>query len=200
VAAAQAAESKGFSVTVPARCATTKQLAGLAASGHAQPMTTCVRILAAIGIGLAIAIPSAAQAQRGEGAYRSGDYPRAAKSVGPAAERGNARAQAYLGFMYQYGRGVPQNYERAQYWYRRAAEQGNATGQKLLGLLLDKGLGTETNHIGAHVWLNLAAARTKGVEHEDNIRLRDAVASKMSLGQLADAQYLASTWFPKPER
>jgi hypothetical protein len=61
-------------------------------------------------------------------------------------------------------------------------------------------LGTETNHVGAHVWLNLAAARTKGLEHEDNIRLRDAVASKMSLGQLADAQHLASTWFPKPER
>jgi TPR repeat protein len=170
----------------------------MAASRHAPPMTTCVRILAAIGIGLVFAIP--AQAQRGDVAYRTGDYPRAVKSFGPAAERGNARAQAYLGFMYQYGRGVPQNYGLAQYWYRRAAEQGNATGQKLLGLLLDKGLGTETNHVGAHVWLNLAAARTKGAEHEDNIRLRDAVASKMSLGQLADAQYLASMWFAKPER
>ena len=46
----------------------------------------------------------------GEGAYRSGDYLRAVKRIGPAAERGDARAQAYLGFMYQYGRGVPQNY------------------------------------------------------------------------------------------
>ena len=102
--------------------------------------------------------------------------------------------------MYQYGRGVPQNYDLALYWYRRSAEQGNPVAQRLLGLMLDKGLGVATNHIGAHVWLNLAASRTKGAEHEDNVRLRDAVASKMSLGQLADAQYLASTWFPKPER
>src|SRR5262245_40810341 len=125
-------------------------------------MTTCVRISAFMGIALALLASAPVHAQRGEGAFRTGDYPRAVKSIGPSAERGNARAQAYLGFMYQYGRGVPQSYVQAQYWYRRAAEQGNAAGQKLLGLLLDKGLGTETNHVGAHVWLNLAAARTKG--------------------------------------
>jgi hypothetical protein len=50
------------------------------------------------------------------------------------------------------------------------------------------------------MWLNLAAARTRGDVHEDNIRLRDAVAGKLSLGQLADAQYLASAWVPKRER
>jgi TPR repeat protein len=158
-------------------------------------MTKIAFLLAA-----ALASLAPAQAQRGQSAYRTGDYPRAVKSVGPDAERGNARAQAYLGFMYQYGRGVPQNYTLAHYWYRRGAEQGNPVAQRLLGLMLDKGLGIATNHVGAHVWLSLAAARTKGVEHEDNVRLRDAVASKMSLGQLADAQFLANTWFPKPER
>src|SRR5690349_20465149 len=104
-----------------------------------------------MSIGLALLAPAPVHAQRGEGAFRTSDYPRAARSVVPSAERGNARAQAYLGFMYQYGRGVPQNYVLAQYWYRRAAEQGHPTAQKLLGLLLDKGLGTETNHVGAHV-------------------------------------------------
>ncbi len=88
----------------------------------------------------------------------------------------------------------------AVYWYRRGAEQGNAVAQHLLGLMYDKGLGVATDHVLAHMWLSLAAARTKGAEHEDNVRLRDAVASKMSLGQLADAQYLASAWVPKPER
>ena len=57
-----------------------------------------------------------------------------------------------------------------------------------------------SDHVLAHVWLNLAAARTKGAAHEDNIRLRDAVANKLSLGQLSDARYLAGLWFPKPER
>src|SRR5687767_1923227 len=158
-------------------------------------MKACVLAMLAF-----IALVPAASAQPGQWAYGTGNYPAAARKLGPDAERGNARAQAYLGFMYQYGRGVPQNYTLAHYWYRRAAEQGNPVAQRLLGLMLDKGLGIPTNHVGAHVWLSLAAARTKGVDHEDNVRLRDAVASKMSLGQLADAQYLASHWFPKPER
>jgi len=134
-----------------------------------------------------------------DGAFRAGDYPRAIRRIAPAAERGNARAQAFLGFMYQYGRGVAQNYALAAYWYRRSAEQGNPTAQHLLGLMFDKGLGVPTNHVAAHVWLSLAAARTKGSDHEDNVRLRDAVAAKMSFGQLYDAQALAQTWAPKPE-
>jgi uncharacterized protein len=152
-------------------------------------------------LALALMVPSLGQARSpGEGAYRTGDYPRAVRKIGPSAERGNARAQAYLGFMYQYGRGVPQNYGLAVYWYTRGAEQGEPRAQHLLGLMYDKGLGVVSDHVLAHMWLNLAAARTKGAEHEDNVRLRDAVASKMSLGQLADAQYLARGWVPKPER
>jgi uncharacterized protein len=164
-----------------------------------------IRVIKQIASVLALAVALAPlgpahSAPPGEGAYRSGDYPRALRRIGPAAERGNARAQAYLGFMYQYGRGVPQNYGLAVYWYTRGAEQGNAVAQHLLGLMYDKGLGVVTDHVLAHMWLSLAAARTKGAEHEDNVRLRDAVASKMSHGQLADAQYLARAWVPKPER
>lgn len=143
---------------------------------------------------------ASAQAAPLDNAFRTENFPRAVKSVGPAAERGNARAQAYLGFMYQYGRGVPQNYTLAYYWYRRGAEQGNAAAQHSLGLLYDKGQGTPTDHVLAHMWLSLAAAATKGDVHEDNVRLRNAVASKMSLGQLSDAQSLAVSWVPKRER
>lgn len=120
--------------------------------------------------------------------------------VTAAAERGDARAQSQLGFMYATGRSVPQNYTLAAYWYRRGAEQGNAAAQHLLGLMYDKGFGVPPDYVLAHMWLNLAAARTRGDVHEDNIRLRDAVAGKMSLGQLADAQYLAVNWIPKRER
>src|SRR4029077_14706093 len=156
------------------------------------------RVLAVMA--LTLAMGTAQAAPLGESAYRSGDYPRAVKRIGPAAERGDPRAQAYLGFMYQYGRGVAQNYRLAYYWYRRGAEQGNASAQHLLGLLYDKGQGTPTDHVLAHMWLSLAAAATKGADHEDNVRLRNAVASKMSLGQLSDAQSLAVSWVPKPER
>ena len=152
-----------------------------------------------VGVVLALGALVPAQSAPLDGAYRASDYPRAIKRVGPAAERGNARAQAFLGFMYQYGRGVAQNYALAIYWYRRSAEQGNPIAQHLLGLMFDKGMGVPTNHVAAYMWLSLAASRTKGPEHEDNVRLRDAVAAKMSLGQLYDAQYLAQTWAPKPE-
>src|SRR5260370_25840199 len=93
----------------------------------------------AFAFALALAVAAPAQAARLDGAFRAGDFPRAVKSVGPAAERGEARAQAYLGFMYQYGRGVPQNYTLAYFWYRRGAEQGNAAPHHLLGLLYDQG-------------------------------------------------------------
>lgn len=146
-----------------------------------------------------LAFAPAAGAQPGQWSYRSGDYPAAARRLGPVAERGNARAQAYLGFMYQYGRGVPQNHALAVYWYRRGAEQGNPVAQHLLGLMYDKGFGVLVDHVLAHMWLSLAAARTRGREHEDNVQLRDAVASKMSKGQVADAQALAAAWIPKRE-
>jgi TPR repeat protein len=41
-----------------------------------------------------------------DGAYRAVTIRAAINAIGPAAERGDPRAQAYLGFMYQYGRGV----------------------------------------------------------------------------------------------
>lgn len=154
-------------------------------------------LLAAAALALLLCAP-ATGAELGMRALRG--YPGATPQVTVGAERGNARAQARLGFMYATGRGVPQNYALASYWYRRSAEQGNAVAQHLLGLMYDKGFGVPTDHILAYMWLNLSAARTRGDEHEDNIRLRDAVAGKLSRGQLADAQQLAVNWVPKPEK
>ena len=154
----------------------------------------------AVAVIALLACAPASAAELNGWAYRAVRTTKALPVVTAAAERGDARAQAQLGFMYATGRNVAQNYALASYWYRRAAEQGNAAAQHLLGLMYDKGFGVPPDYVLAHMWLNLAAARTKGDVHEDNIRLRDAVAGKMSLGQLADAQYLAVNWIPKPER
>jgi len=48
--------------------------------------------------------------------------------------RGNARALGRLGFRYENGLGVPQNYIAAVDLYRRAAEQGDTFAQCRLGL------------------------------------------------------------------
>src|SRR5207244_5999009 len=100
------------------------------------------------------------------------------------AQRGDARAQAILGFMYANGRGVPQSYDVAVDWYLQSAEGGDPTGQYLLGLAYDKGFGVTQNVIFAYKWLNLAAAHTPRQNREQVLRLRDAVATKMTRAQL----------------
>src|SRR5258708_11648441 len=45
------------------------------------------------------------------------------------AQRGDAHAQAILGFMYANGRGVPQSYDVAVDWYVQSAWLGDPNGQ-----------------------------------------------------------------------
>jgi hypothetical protein len=122
-------------------------------------------------------------------------------SIVRLAERGDAQAQTRLGFMLATGRGLPQNFAEAAYWYRRAAEQGDPDAQYLLGVCHDLGKGVPVDWVQAHKWLNLSAGRTRaGEEREHRARMRDAIASKLSRAELAAAQRLAIAWRPKPER
>jgi hypothetical protein len=72
-------------------------------------------------------------------AFRRGDYVRTANLLGPLALRGNARAQAMLGYLYANGLGTPQSYFAAVDLYTNAAERGNPTAQYLLGLCTIRG-------------------------------------------------------------
>ena len=115
-----------------------------------------------------------------------------------SAWRANARADALLGFKYEHGLGVPQSFEVAAVFYQRAAELGDPTGQYLLGLMYDKGHGVWEDTVLAHKWLNLAAAHAPPRYREQYLRVRDAVASKMTPDQIYFAQQLAVQWVPKP--
>jgi uncharacterized protein len=123
-----------------------------------------------------------------------GDPATALKRIGPQARRGNARAEALLGYMYEHGLGVPQSWPAAVDYYLLAAERGDATGQYLLGLMYDKGFGVSRDVVQAYKWLDLAAARGPLNNREYFIRLRDAVASKMTRAQLDLGQQLALEW------
>jgi TPR repeat protein len=110
------------------------------------------------------------------------------------AERGDAKSQTHLGYMYETGRNFPQDYHLAALWYRRAAEQGDVRAQHLLGLLYDRGQGVPLNYVEAHKWLNLAAARAARADRDYFVRIRNAVASKLTRAQIYESQRRASEW------
>jgi TPR repeat protein len=70
---------------------------------------------------------------------------------------GSALAQANLGWMYQAGNGVPQNYPEALKWFRKAADEGDAMAQAALGLMYHNGQGVPQDHAEALKWYHLAA-------------------------------------------
>lgn len=118
------------------------------------------------------------------------------KRIMERAERGDARAQAILGLMYASGRGVPQSYDMAVAWYLQSAEQGDPDGQYLLGLMYDKGFGVKMDVVKAYKWLNLAAAHAPRRNRESFLRIRDAIAAKMTPAQIEIAQRLALDFIP----
>jgi TPR repeat protein len=125
-----------------------------------------------------------------EAAYNRGDYMTAVRLLRAPAEAGNPAAQHDLGFMYDKGLGVQQDYAKAAVWYRRAAEKGEPLAQNNLGILYAVGKGVPQDYVLAYMWLNLAAARG----NSDAAKNRAFVAANMTPTQLAEAQSLARMW------
>lgn len=133
---------------------------------------------------------------RAAAAFARGNYVVAANTLTPLAQRGHARAQGLLGFLYENGFGVPQAYDAAADLYRCAAVQGDTFAQSRLGLIYDKGHGVPEDVVLSYKWLDLAAAHAPKRERDYYLRLRNAVASKMSPGQIVEGQRLALIWAP----
>jgi len=161
------------------------------------------RALVVLGVAaLVLAGATGAKAQslgHGVFAFDRQDYVTASRIFIPLAERGNAAAQSYLGFLFETGRGVPQNYTEAAMWYRRAAEQGDSRAQYPLGLLYDRGQGVPQDIVEASNWLNLSTAASPPRVRESRARIRDAVTTKMTRGEIAQARLRALEWAPSRE-
>jgi len=130
--------------------------------------------------------------------YRNGqgvpqDYTEAVRWYRMAADQGDSDAQYNLGLMYRNGQGVPQDYTEAVRWYRMAADQGNASAQVSLGVMYATGRSVPQDYVEAHKWYDLAAS----TGHPTAAQIRQAVASKMTHAQIAEAQKLAREWRPK---
>ena len=66
-------------------------------------------------------------------------------------------AQSNLGFMYDQGKGVPQDYQEAAKWFSRAAEQGIVRAQVNLGFMYVNGQGVAKDDQEAVRLFRLAA-------------------------------------------
>src|SRR5262249_33425487 len=114
-----------------------------------------------LGMGLVLwlsAVPGWAGFDEGVHAYCRGDPATALRELLPLARQGHTRAQSFLGDIYHFGgRGVPQDYGQAAYWYRRAAAQGDVTAQGWLGFMYRVGWGVPQDVTQAVQWLRRAA-------------------------------------------
>ena len=99
---------------------------------------------------------------KGINAYHRGDYATALNNLKPLAEQGHVDAQKMLGWLYQNGYGVIQNYKAAMKWYKLAAEQGDAAAHSNLGAMYGDGLGVTQDNIRAYMWWHIAASQ--GIE------------------------------------
>jgi TPR repeat protein len=61
-----------------------------------------------------------------------------------------------LGFLYEKGQGVPQDYAKAAAWYEKAAEQGYAGAQCNLSSLYENGRGVLQDYTKAAEWFEKA--------------------------------------------
>jgi len=158
------------------------------------------RLLAMSGVLFCAALfanpASAARLRDGIRAFLARDYVRAAQILTELAPHGDPTAQTYLGYMYANGKGVPQDFIVAAGWYRCASQQGVARAQYQLGLMYDKAQGVPQDYVKAYALVNLAVAKA-GPEREPWARVRDAIASKLSLRERTLAQQMAFEGVPE---
>jgi TPR repeat protein len=112
-----------------------------------------------LALGLASLAPATAgPLEDGVAADEAGDYAEAfLRILEQEAEQGDADARRKLGFMYEFGYDVPQDYAEAARGYRLEAEQGYASAQFFLGLMYEFGNGVMQDDAEAVKWYRLAA-------------------------------------------
>lgn len=111
-----------------------------------------------------------------------------------------AATQRHVGAFYRLcvlsdiGRGTPQDYQEALRWCRLAADQGHGRSMFVIATYYERARGVAKDVVQAYQWYNLAAANG----HEDGAKWRDRLATHMTPAQIAQAQFLARNWKPKP--
>lgn len=121
-----------------------------------------------LGVALVSALPAMAQStstgdaatlfSQAREAFQKQDFAAAVSKLKPAAEAGNAEAQAMLAQMYANGtQGLPQDFVKALMWNEKAAAQGNARAHLNIGLMYRGGAGVPKDSPKAFAEITKAA-------------------------------------------
>lgn len=73
------------------------------------------------------------------------------------AKNESPEAQAMLGYLYRYGKGVEEDLQKARDYFKKAADEGNAFGQYNLGYFYEKGEAVKKDEIEALFWYRSSA-------------------------------------------
>ena len=134
-----------------------------------------------------VSVATAQDFDKGFKAAQSGDFQTALQEWLPLAEQGDADVQYNLGWMYQNGEGVLQDYAEAVKWFRLSAKQGETDAQNNLGVMYQSGFGVLQSNVMAHMWSNIASANG----HPTSGNLRAFLVERMSNADISAAQQMA---------
>jgi TPR repeat protein len=87
--------------------------------------------------------------RRGLMAQISGDFVSLVKEIEPLADKGYSRAQARMGWIYERGLGVTQDYQKALAWYEKATLNGAKNAPAHIGLMYELGYGVQQDYAKA---------------------------------------------------
>lgn len=110
-------------------------------------------------------------------AYDRASFSSAAKMWLPEAQAGNAKAQSYMGELYEKGVAGTPDYKSAAMWYQKAVDQGYTPAMLNLGNLYEQGLGVAQDATKAINLYRQAAGVTDSkieIVTEQNLRERRA--------------------------
>ena len=120
---------------------------------------TWVAVLFTLSFFINIAKAQEASLKAGIEAMNRGHYATALRAFRNLAEYGDSQAENNIGYLYERGLGVPQDYGKALKWYKLAAKKSLPEGEYNVGLLYHYGYGVAKNQSEARKWFEKAARK-----------------------------------------